>query len=171
MFQLNKTCRACMLWTMCPLGSDVRDVNSEKYLWLFRAKLARLDFLWEGLFMFRIYTFIHDFCLSFCLAWRNKWAFQTMLTIFLWSNAWFSCIDGVAGIMPIITCPSCSSTNTRFCREKGFVENTRFCRKTGFVANTRLFGFVWCRLLRRHLGFDSDFAQISGQKIGGWGLC
>ena len=94
-----------------------------------------------------------------------------MLTIFLWSNAWFSCIDGVAGIMPIITCPSCNSTNTRFCREKGFVENTRFCRKTGFVANTRLFGFVWCRLLRRHLGFDSDFAQISGLKIGGWHLC
>ena len=136
-----------------------------------RAKLARLDFLWEGLFMFRIYTFIHDFCLSFCLAWRNKWAFQTMLTIFLWSNAWFSCIDGVAGIMPIITCPSCNLTNTRFCREKGFVENTRFCRKTGFVANTRLFGFVWCRLLRRHLGFDSDFAQISGLKIGGWQHC
>ena len=93
-----------------------------------------------------------------------------MLTIFLWSNAWFSCIDGVAGIMPIITCPSCNSTNTRFCREKGFVENTRFCRKTGFIANTRLFGFVWCRLLRRHLGFDSDFAQISGLKIGGWHL-
>ena len=37
-----------------------------------RAKLARLDFLREGLFMFRIYTFIHYFCLSFCLAWRNK---------------------------------------------------------------------------------------------------
>ena len=81
-----------------------------------------------------------------------------MLTIFLWSNAWFSCIDGVAGIMPIITCPSCNSTNPRF------------CRKTGLVANTRLFGFIWCRLLRRHLGFDSDFAQISGLKIGGWHL-
>ena len=78
------------------------------------------------------------------------------------------CIDSVAGIMPIITCPGCNSTNTRFCHEKGFVENTRFCRKTGFIANTRLFGFVWCRLLRRHLGFDSDFAQISGLKIGGW---
>ena len=81
------------------------------------------------------------------------------------------CIDSVAGIMPIITCPGCNSTNTRFCHEKGFVENTRFCRKTGFIANTRLFGFVWCRLLRRHLGFDSDFAQISGLKIGGWHLC
>ena len=80
------------------------------------------------------------------------------------------CIDSVAGIMPIITCPGCNSTNTRFCHEKGFVENTRFCRKTGFIANTRLFGFVWCRLLRRHLGFDSDFAQISGLKIGGWHL-
>ena len=57
----------------------------------------------------------------------------------------------VAGIMPIITCPSCNLINTRLCREKGFVENTR------------LFGFVWCRLLRRFLGFDSDFAQISGQ--------
>ena len=77
------------------------------------------------------------------------------------------CIDSVAGIMPIITCPGCNSTNTLFCHEKGFVENTRFCRKTGFIANTRLFGFVWCRLLRRHLGFDSDFAQISGLKIGG----
>ena len=120
--------------------------------------------------MFRIYTFIHDFCLSFCLAWRNKWAFQTMLTIFLWSNAWFSCIDGVAGIMPIITCPSCNSTNVPFCHKKGFVENMLFWRKTGFVANTLLFGFVWCRLLRRHLGFDSDFAQISGLKIGGWQL-
>ena len=94
-----------------------------------------------------------------------------MLTIFLWSNAWFSCIDGVAGIMPIITCPSCNSTNTRFCHEKGFVENTRFCHKTGFIANTRLFGFVWCRLLRRYLGFDLDFAQISGLKTGGWHLC
>ena len=37
-----------------------------------RTKLARRDFLREGLFMLRIYTFIHDFCLSFCLAWRNK---------------------------------------------------------------------------------------------------
>ena len=80
------------------------------------------------------------------------------------------CIDSVAGIMPIITCPGCNLTNTRFCHEKGFVENTRFCRKTGFIANTRLFGFVWCRLLRRHLGFDSDFAQISGLKIAGWHL-
>ena len=81
------------------------------------------------------------------------------------------CIDSVAGIMPIITCPGCNLTNTRFCHEKGFVENTRFCRKTGFIANMRFFGFVWCRLLRRHLGFDSDFAQISGLKIGGWHLC
>ena len=91
-----------------------------------------------------------------------------MLTTFIRSNAWFSCIDGVAGIMPIITCPSCNSTNTRFCHDQGFVENTHFCRKTGFIANTRLFGFVWCRLLRRHLGFDSDFAHISGLKVGGW---
>ena len=74
--------------------------------------------------------------------------------IFLWSNACFSCIDGVAGIMPIITCPSFNSTNPRF------------CRKTGLVANMRLFGFIWCR----HLGFVSDFAQISGLKIGGWQL-
>ena len=81
------------------------------------------------------------------------------------------CIDSVAGIMPIITCPGCNSTNTRFCHEKGFVENTRFCRKTGFIANTRLFGFVWCRLLCRHLGFDLDFVQISGLKIGGWQHC
>ena len=79
--------------------------------------------------------------------------------LFLWPNAWFSCIDGVAGIMPIITCPSCNSTNPRF------------CRKTGLVTNTRLFGFIWCRLLRRHLGFDSDYAQISGLKIGGWQHC
>ena len=94
-----------------------------------------------------------------------------MLTIFLWSNAWFSCIDGVAGIMPIITCPSCNSTNTRFCHERDFVENRGYCRKTSFIANRRLFGFVWCRLLRRHLGFDLDFAQISGLKIGGWQHC
>ena len=40
-----------------------------------------------------------------------------------------------------------------------------------FVANTRLFGLVLSRLLLRHLGFDSDFAQISEQKTGGWGLC
>ena len=86
--------------------------------------------------------------------------------IFLWSNACFSCIDGVAGIMPIITCPSCNLTNTRFCREKGFVENIRFCCKTGFAIR-HLFGFVWCRLLCRHLGFDSDFAQISGLQVGG----
>ena len=78
------------------------------------------------------------------------------------------CIDSVAGIMPIITCPGCNSTNTRFCHEKGFVENTRFCRNTGFIAHTCIFGFVWCRLLHRPLGFDSDFAQISGLKIGGW---
>ena len=83
------------------------------------------------------------------------------------------CIDSVAGIMPIITCPGCNSTNTCFCHEKGFVEHTRFCCKTGFIANMRLFGFVWCRLLCRHLGFDSDFAQISGLsglRIGGWHL-
>ena len=91
-----------------------------------------------------------------------------MLTIFLWSNAWFSCIDGVAGIMPIIVCPSCNSTNTHFCHDQGFVENTHFCRKMGFIATTRLLGFVWCRLLRKPLGFDSDFAQICGLKIGGW---
>ena len=79
----------------------------------------------------------------------------------------FSCIDNFAGIMPIITCPSCNSTNTRFFYEKGFVENTCFCRKTGFVANTCLWGFVWCRLLRRHLRFDFDFAQITGLNLGG----
>ena len=39
-----------------------------------------------------------------------------------------------------------------------------------FIANTRLFGFVWCRLLRRHLGFDSDFAQMSSPRNGGWNL-
>ena len=32
----------------------------------------------------------------------------------------------------------------------------------------RCFGFVLSRLFLIHLGFDSDFAQISGQKIGGW---
>ena len=52
-------------------------------------------------------------------------------------------------------------------RERVLLRIRAFCRKTGFVANTRLFGFVWCRLLRRHLGFDSDFTQISGLKIGG----
>ena len=36
-----------------------------------------------------------------------------------------------------------------------------------FVANTRFFWFVLSRLLPRHLGLDSDFAQISEQKIGG----
>ena len=36
-----------------------------------------------------------------------------------------------------------------------------------FVANMRFFVSVLSRLLLRHLGFDSDFAQISGQKIGG----
>ena len=46
-----------------------------------------------------------------------------------------------------------------------------YCRKSRFVTNTRFFGFVLSRLLLRHLGFDSDFAQISEQKIGGWGLC
>ena len=30
--------------------------------------------------------------------------------------------------------------------------------------------FVLSRLLLRHLGFDSDFVQISEQKTGGWGL-
>ena len=78
------------------------------------------------------------------------------------------CARPLEGIMPIITCRSCNSTNTRFCHEKGFVENTHFSRKTGSIANTCFFGFVWCRVLRRHLGFDSDFAQISGLKIGGW---
>ena len=47
------------------------------------------------------------------------------------------------------------------------IVNTRICREAGYVANTRFFGFVLSRLLRRHLGFDSDFAQISGQKLGG----
>jgi len=45
-----------------------------------------------------------------------------------------------------------------------------YCRESRFVTNTRFFGFVLSRLLLRHLGFDSDFAQISEQKIGGWGL-
>ena len=61
----------------------------------------------------------------------------------------------------------CCRDHANYYMSKLQFENTRFCRKTGFVANTRLFGFVWCRLLRRHLGFDSDFAQISGLKIGG----
>ena len=46
-----------------------------------------------------------------------------------------------------------------------------YCRESRFVTNTRFFGFVLSRLLLRHLGFDSDFAQISEQKTGGWGLC
>jgi len=54
---------------------------------------------------------------------------------------------------------------TLFCRGMGYLRE--FCRESHFVTNTR---FVLCRLLRRHLGFDSDFAQISGQKIGGWEL-
>ena len=45
-----------------------------------------------------------------------------------------------------------------------------YCRESRFVTNTRYFGFVLSRLLLRHLGFDSDFAQISEQKTGGWGL-
>ena len=79
---------------------------------------------------------------------------QTAWTVFIWFYAKY----GVAVIMRIVTCPCCNWTNTRF------------CRKSDFVANTRFFGFVLSRLLRRHLGFDSDFAQISEQKIGGWGL-
>ena len=52
-----------------------------------------------------------------------------MLTIFLWSNAWFWCIDGVAGIMPIIICPSCNSTNTRFCHERVLLRIHAFVAK------------------------------------------
>ena len=40
-----------------PKGKRKEEKQEEK-----RAKLARLDFLREGLFMLRIYTFIHDFC-------------------------------------------------------------------------------------------------------------
>ena len=36
-----------------------------------------------------------------------------------------------------------------------------YCRESRFVTNMRFFGFVLSRLLLRHLGFDSDFAQIS----------
>ena len=39
------------------------------------------------------------------------------------------------------------------------------CRESRFVTNTRFFGFVLSRLLLRHLGFDSDFVQISEQKL------
>ena len=58
---------------------------------------------------------------------------------------------------------------TLFCRGMGYV--TRILSWIAFCRQYALFGFVLCRLLRRHLGFDSDFAQISGPKIGGWQLC
>ena len=57
---------------------------------------------------------------------------------------------------------------TCFCRNMGYVAFTHiYCHESRFVTNMRFFGFVLSRLLLRHLGFDSDFAQISEQKIGG----
>ena len=44
--------------------------------------------------------------------------------------------------------------------------NTRFCRETDNVLNTRFFGLVWTQILLRQSRFDSDFTQISEQKIG-----
>ena len=61
-------------------------------------------------------------------------------------------------------------TMTLFCRGMGYVSFTRVMSWIAFCSQYALFGFVFCRLLRRHLGFDSDFAQISGPKIGGWQL-
>ena len=60
---------------------------------------------------------------------------------------------------------------TLLCRGMGYVSFTRVMSWIAFCRQYALFGFVLCRLLRRHLGFDSDFAQISGPKIGGWQLC
>ena len=56
---------------------------------------------------------------------------------------------------------------TLFCSGMGYVPFTRILSQIAFCREYTLFGFVLCRLLRRHLGFDSDFVQISGQKIGG----
>ena len=61
--------------------------------------------------------------------------------IFLWSNACFSCIDGVAGIMPIITCPSCNLTNTRFCHKTGFVAYIWVCLVQTYTQTFR----IWLR--------------------------
>ena len=55
-----------------------------------------------------------------------------------------------------------------FCRGMGYVPFTRVLSWIAFCREYALFGFVLCRLLRRHLGFD--FAQMSGPKIGGWSL-
>ena len=59
---------------------------------------------------------------------------------------------------------------TLLCRGMGYVPFTRVLSWIAICRQYALFGFVLCRLLRRHLGFDSDFAQISGPKIGGWQL-
>ena len=60
---------------------------------------------------------------------------------------------------------------TLFCRGMGNVPFTRVLLWIAFCRQYALLGFVLCRLLRRHLGLDSDFAQISGPKFGSWQLC
>ena len=65
----------------------------------------------------------------------------------------------------IVTCPNCNWTNPS-CNWT----YTRALLQIGFLSRIRAFWGFLSRLLLRHLGFDSDFAQISEQKIGGWGL-
>ena len=60
---------------------------------------------------------------------------------------------------------------TCFCRNMGYVAFTRILSQIAFCHEYALFWFCFVQTLLRHLGFDSDFAQISAQKIGGWGLC
>ena len=60
---------------------------------------------------------------------------------------------------------------TNLCGDYALLLRHGLCRiYAHFVANMRCFGFVLCRLLRRHLGFDSDFAQMSSPRNGGWNL-
>ena len=54
---------------------------------------------------------------------------------------------------------------TLFCRGIGYVPFTRVLSGIAFCREYAVFGFVLRIFLRRHLEFDSDFAQISGQNI------
>ena len=54
---------------------------------------------------------------------------------------------------------------------KGFCWEYALLSQNWYRCKYAPFWFVWCRLLCRHLGFDLDFVQISGLKIGGWQHC
>ena len=105
-----------------------------------------------------------------CAAIHWNWGFksfplQNPVTLLIWIQKLHSAMEQIYFITK-----QTYVVITLFCRGMGYVPFTHVWSWFASCRKYALFGFVLCRLLRRHLGFDSDFAQISGQKIGGWQL-